>query len=77
MAVKTITIDLDAYELLARHKKPKQSFSQVIKEHFGSKKTADQLQAALQEIVLSESTLQAIEKQVAARRASRARAIRL
>ncbi|MBI4455112.1 MAG: antitoxin VapB family protein [Acidobacteria bacterium] len=77
MAVKTITIDLDAYELLAQHKKPKQSFSQVIKEHFGKKKTADQLRAVLQEIVLSESTLEAIEKQLAARRANRARVIRL
>ena len=66
MAVKTITIDVEAYDLLSRHKRGGQSFSQVIKEHFSSKKGRD-LRAALREIDISESTLDAIEEQVAAR----------
>ena len=77
MAVKTITIDMDAYELLSRYKKPKQSFSQVIKEHFGRQRTVRHFQAALRQIALSESTLDAIEQQARARRASRARAASL
>ena len=47
MAVKTITIDIEAYELLARHKTEGQSFSQVIKAHFGEQPTAGRLLARL------------------------------
>ena len=47
MAVKTITIDMEAYGLLARHKNDGQSFSQVIKAHFGDQPTAGRLLARL------------------------------
>jgi predicted CopG family antitoxin len=69
MAVKTITIDLEAYETLARLKKKGQSFSQVIKEHLGRRRGKD-LQRALEKISLSEGTLDAIEAEIARRRES-------
>lgn len=61
MAVKTITIDLDAYEALRRHRRSGQSFSQVIKEHFNTPKTGRDLQAVLDRFTLSPDTLDAIE----------------
>lgn len=74
MAVKTITIDLDAYERLARLKKPGQSFSQVIKEHvIADRSTAGDLLAALEATSVSEETLDAIDKVIAERGKSRAR----
>lgn len=47
MAVKTITIDMEAYELLSQNKREGQSFSQVIKAHFGERPTAGRLLARL------------------------------
>jgi predicted CopG family antitoxin len=77
MAVKTITIDMDAYEILARLKKPGESFSQVIKRRFAEKKTGAELHAALAGLRLSEEALDAIEHQAKMRRRSRARAAAL
>ena len=73
MAVKTITIDIEAYETLARCKKPGQSFSQVIKERVGTRKTGQDLWNAL----ASEETLDLIDAQVKVRRRNRARAPKL
>lgn len=64
MAVKTITIDLEAYETLARQKRQGQSFSQVIKEHFDRPRTARDLLAAVRATRLSDETLDAIEDEV-------------
>lgn len=74
MAVKTITIDMEAYDTLSRHKREGQSFSQVIKEHFSGKKTGRDLKAVLREIQISEETLDAIDEQVKAREAHLAKA---
>ena len=70
MAVKTITIDMEAYETLARHKAPGQSFSQVIKAHFGRLRTGRDLKAAVRRAALSEETLEAVDRVVASRQAS-------
>jgi predicted CopG family antitoxin len=74
MAVKTITIDVEAYELLARHKQGGQSFSQVIKKHFGPQPTAARFRSLLTSARLSEATLDAVDRQIAARRKEPARA---
>jgi predicted CopG family antitoxin len=70
MAVKTITIDLEAYDALARQKQPGQSFSQVIKAHFGPRKTAGSFRRALRETALSTATIDAVDAVVKSRKAS-------
>lgn len=71
MAVKTITIDMDAYERLKRLKREGQSFSQVIKEltpPVGA--TAGDLLASLGSAEPAESTLDALERVVVERKKS-------
>lgn len=75
MAVKTITIDLEAYALLSRHKRQGQSFSQVIKERFGPQPTAGRFLATLRAAGLSESGLDAMDAVVRGRRRDPARAV--
>jgi predicted CopG family antitoxin len=77
MAVKTITIDVEAYDLLARYKRPGQSFSQVIKERIGSTRTGRDLARALDAARVSEKTLDAIDATVRARRRDRPRRVML
>jgi hypothetical protein len=66
MAVKTITIDLQAYGLLARLKRDGSSFSDVIKEHFRATPSAGAFKSLMQERrrvrrALSGDVLDAIE----------------
>jgi len=77
MAVKTITIDLEAYEALERRKRKGESFSQVIKEHFGRKSTGRDLAALLPEVRLSVSALGKLDGLIRRRRTDRARAPKL
>jgi predicted CopG family antitoxin len=70
MAVKTITIDMEAYETLSRHKRPGQSFSQVIKEKLGQVKTGATLLQAVKQIRVSKDALDATEKVVRGRKKS-------
>ena len=77
MAVKTITIDMEAYEALRRHKRGGQSFSDVIKEHFGGKTTGAVLRRVIAELEIEESTLDEIDGLIGARADSPARAAEL
>jgi predicted CopG family antitoxin len=77
MAVKTITIDLEAYALLSRHKEDGQSFSQVIKARFGPQPTAGRFLALARTIRMSDAALDAMKAQVRHRRASLARPVKL
>ena len=77
MAVKTITIDLEAYEILSRHKSPGQSFSEVIKDRLGSTMTGRDLRELLTRARLSGETIDAVDAQIRARRSDVARPAKL
>jgi predicted CopG family antitoxin len=76
MAVKTITIDLEAYALLARRKAGGQSFSQVIKAHFGRQPTAGAFKTLSRAVRVSEDALDAMDTQISQRRREPARSAR-
>ena len=76
MAVKTITIDLEAYELLARRKAAGQSFSQVIKAHFGRQPTVASFRALIGTVRVSPDALDAMDAQVRRRGSEPARAVK-
>ena len=77
MAVKTITIDMAAYEALSRRKRAGQSFSDVIKEQFAAGGVASDLLTAARRIRLERGTLDEIDRTQSRRRRSRARIPRL
>lgn len=67
MAVKTITIDMEAYDLLASQKQGNESFSRVIKRRLRPENTASALLRRLDDVLLDDDTLDRIEEIVAAR----------
>ncbi len=77
MAVKTITIDMVAYTLLARQKGEGESFSDVIKARFNGPPTVAEFRKVLRTVKLSESTLDAIDEQIRARKKDLARVVKL
>ncbi len=77
MAVKTITIDIEAYDLLSRHKKAGESFSQTIKAHFGEQPTAGRLLQRVRGVRFSDEYLDIMRKVVRDRKLDPARAIKL
>jgi len=73
MAAKNITIDSEAYDLLAADKRPGESFSKVIKRHLRPtrlrpKCTARTLLKNLHKIAFSEEMLSHVDKIIAERR---------
>ena len=68
MAVKTITIDMEAYELLSAEKQGNESFSKVIKRTLSSRKrTASALLAGIDSFLLEEDTLERVDEIVRSR----------
>ena len=67
MAVKTITIDMDAYGILASSKKGDESFSRVIKRRFLKATTGRNLLDHLDNVCLSPSGVKGVETVVKAR----------
>ena len=76
MAVKTITIDMEAYTLLSRRKEAGQSFSQVIKQHFGPQPTAGRFLSLVRSIHMGEAAIDTMARQVRNRRKDLARAVK-
>lgn len=77
MPVKTITIDMEAYDLLAGEKRGDESFSRVIKRKFRRADTARVLLERLDQMCLSEGTSKNLDKIVEARNKSLAKSPKL
>jgi len=71
MAVKTITIDMESYSLLASRKRSGESFSKVIKRTLGEEgKTGKNLLLHLKDISVSTDFLDAMDEIAAERKAA-------
>ena len=77
MAVKTITIDMAAYTLLSRHKRPGESFSDVIKATFRPQPTVREFRKTLHRLRVGADMIEAVERQVRGRRDDPARVVKL
>ena len=78
MAVKTITIDMEAYEKLSREKQEGESFSQVIKRVLKARRmTARSLLQTVESIRVADRTLDRIEEVVESRKRDIVQAPRL
>ncbi|MBT3272088.1 MAG: hypothetical protein HN368_02955 [Spirochaetales bacterium] len=71
MAVKTITIDMEAYTLLYEEKQGNESFSKVIKRTLKKKrKNAATFLANLEQFVFEDETIDKVENIIEARKDS-------
>ena len=74
MAVKTITIDMEAYTLLSHGKKEGQSFSDVIKAHFKPMPTAGRFKKLMRTMKpMDLETLDVMDEIIASRKKDLAR----
>jgi predicted CopG family antitoxin len=73
MDTRTIELEAEAYEALARQKAPGQTFSDVAKSRFGRRASTFDLRKAAAELKVPEETLDAIEEQIRDRFAYRQR----
>ena len=77
MAVKTITIDMEAYQTLSRYKREGQSFSDVIKERFGPVMTIGRFKERVKSVRLSKDFIDAVERVIDDRKKSPIRLVKL
>ncbi len=77
MATMTVEIDLEAYELLCRHRRDGESLSDAIKAQFRSNYSVARFSGRMGSIRISKSALRAMERQVENRRLNPVRAARL
>lgn len=78
MAVKTITIDMESYSLLASRKRSGESFSKVIKRTLGEEgKTGKNLLLHLKDISVSNDFLDHMNEMVAERKTDYPKDIKL
>jgi len=70
MAVKTITIDIEAYNILYNQKKKGESFSQVIKRRLKKNSTAKNVIHNLKKYALSNECIEKIDNIVKRRKDS-------
>lgn len=70
MAVKSVTLDVEAYSILSKEKRKGESFSKVIKRRLKPRNTAANLLKNSSKFCLSENALDEVEKIVEDRKKS-------